>query len=113
GEQAARSGVNTVWYRVSWSGRLTRWLGPPDDGQPHWAVEGASGTVYWVETTPDRDNPRQVQVLMSPLSDPDHPARTPASSLDGPVSSFTVSGRHLVWVQSQGGVRQLVVAEAN
>ncbi|RIV29196.1 hypothetical protein D2Q93_01075 [Alicyclobacillaceae bacterium I2511] len=100
-----------TWYSLSWDGQLTKLTGPPLDGQPHWALRGISGRLWWVETTPANGDKRQWQVLMGQVSSPAGLDQSAAYTLNGTVSDFTVSEDRLVWIQVTQGVPQLVVAE--
>lgn len=112
GESEPNNRVNVNWYTLSWNGQITKWNGPPLDGQPHFAVEGRSGTAYWVETTPDRTEPGSVQVLMAPLT-PAVSTAPAASTLSASVQGLAVSGPYVVWVQTNNAKPQLVVLAAN
>ncbi|MCL6453702.1 MAG: hypothetical protein K6T78_08800 [Alicyclobacillus sp.] len=102
---------NTEWYLLNWNGDLSKFTGPPDDGQQHWAVMGAANDLWWVETTPSPSATRLQawQVLMAPLAT--QSGSTPAAlSLDGSVAWFTAYQSHVAWIQSTGGRLELVVS---
>jgi hypothetical protein len=101
--------VNATWYLAPYNGEATELLGPPLDGQPHWAVEAADGKLWWAETTPAA-NSTGVQVLMAPLIPVGQSPSVPAWTLNGTVDTFRADGRWVMWVQVNGTTRQLVVA---
>ena len=106
------SGTTTAtWYQLSWTGQVGSLTGPPLDGQPHWAVRGASGQLWWVETTPDMNQKGFVQVLMGPLAAPGSQTQSPAQTLSKSVRFVRVSDQDLAWVQTDGSVDQLVVTQ--
>ncbi len=109
GQPPERVDNNSTWYALSWDGQLSRYVGPPVDGQPHWAVKGTSGTMWWVETTPADSKPDSMQVLMSPLAVDSEVSQTPATSLSDPVKFFTASNEYVAWVQDTQNTTQLVV----
>ncbi|MFB5191063.1 hypothetical protein [Alicyclobacillus fastidiosus] len=100
-----------TWYQLTWSGTLNRYDGPPVDGQMHWAVEGASGTPWWVETTPDAsENHRGYQVSMAQLAN--DKSASPTKNLQNSVLQLTVDGSDLIWIQAEEkGDETLVVAQ--
>jgi hypothetical protein len=107
--QPEREDSNATWYALSWDGQLSRYVGPPVDGQPHWAVKGTSGTIWWAETTPADSKPDSVQVLMSPCGVDGEVSQTPATTLSEPVKFFTASNEYVAWVQDTDNTTQLVV----
>ncbi|SFU82300.1 hypothetical protein [Alicyclobacillus macrosporangiidus] len=114
GQSDGPAPVTTAWYTLSWSGQLARYVGPPADGQPHWPVRGDAGDLWWCETTPDEDHRGQVHVWMGALTDASGAqAQEPAGQLEASVPFFTASDQRVAWVQTTGGVTQLVVASVN
>jgi hypothetical protein len=111
GQVQPEDNINATWYGLSWDGQLARFDGPPLDGQPHWPVTGASGALWWAETTPDDSHQSSMQVLMHPLTGTDAVKQTPAQTLAQSVQFFTASDQYVAWVQSTEGVTQLVVGE--
>jgi hypothetical protein len=111
GQVHDQDAIVSSWYALSWDGQLSRYAGPPIDGRPHWAVKGASGTLWWVETTPDAGSPQHVQVLMAPLLGDASADNSPAVNLSGSVSFFTASDHNVAWVQTTDNVEQLVIGE--
>ncbi|WP_067933070.1 hypothetical protein [Alicyclobacillus kakegawensis] len=108
----ATSSGNSAWYFLNWNGQVSDLLGPPSDGQPHWALQGEDGRMWWVETTPDaRQGHARQQVLMGSMNQKSSVDQSPALTLDGSVSGLAVSNGNLIWLQDVGNVRQLVVAE--
>ncbi|MCL6443593.1 MAG: hypothetical protein K6T83_09085, partial [Alicyclobacillus sp.] len=104
---------NEIWESVDMHGVVSRWIGPPVDGQPHWIAYGSNGDPYWVETTPAPTGDGRVEVLMAALLKAGNTVRFPASTLNSPVQAFAVSGGHVVWKQDLAGVAQLVVEQVN
>lgn len=102
--------VSATWYELSWDGSLASLQGPPLDNQSHWTVTGRTGQLWWVETTPAAPGSGS-QVLMGRLEPSGVTSESPADTLGGPVLAFGVSGSHLVWVQKDAKVTQLVVSE--
>lgn len=112
GEAQDPAAVSATWYQLSWDGSLATLQGPPLDNQQHWAVSGKTGQLWWVETTPAASGShRGSQVLMGRLTPLGAAPEAPADTLSGPVLAFGVSGSHLVWVQKDANVTQMVVAE--
>ncbi|MCL6633020.1 MAG: hypothetical protein K6T63_10350 [Alicyclobacillus herbarius] len=106
------SAGETSWNLLNWNGQVSDLAGPPADGQPHWALEGEDGRLWWVETTPDaHQGDKRLQVLMGSLNSTSNVDQSPALTLDGSVLDFQVSGDNLIWLQDVGNIRQLVVAE--
>ncbi|MCL6516577.1 hypothetical protein [Alicyclobacillus sp.] len=114
GQSDGPNPVTTAWYTLSWTGQLARYVGPPVDGQPHWPVRGQAGNLWWCETTPDEDRPGELRVWMGTLSDASaDQANQPAGQLESAVPWFTADDQRVAWVQTTGGVTQLVVATVN
>lgn len=105
--------VNATWYTLGWNGQLSTFVGPPLDGQPHWAVKGTQGNIWWVETTPDMTKKNFVQLLMGQLVPPGSGGQVPAQSLSESVAGVRATGQDVLWVQSTDNKLQLVVTEAN
>jgi len=104
--------TNATWYELYWSGSLTKLVGPPVDGQPHDVVQGVSGALWWVETTPATSSVvKSYQVLMSPLIANSSKESVPALTLSGTVESFTVTGRDIIWTQDTNQKRQMVITQ--
>lgn len=111
GQPDPQNAVSATWYTFGWNGQLTTYVGPPIDGQPHWAVKGSGGTLWWVETTPDMTNRNDVQVLMGQLVAPGSGQQVAAQSLSQSVLGLRVTGQYVVWVQETADVPQLVVTQ--
>lgn len=101
---------NADWYMLNWDGAVNKYIGPPLDGQPHWALQGTNGTLWWLETTPDPKVKGDLQVSMAPLSAMDKSSE-PSITLGGPVSYVTVVENDVLWIQNRDSVRQLVIAQ--
>lgn len=112
GSQTDTSGKNMRWYLLSWNGDLSQFVGPPDDGQNHWAVIGSSDDMWWVETTPNPNGTsvNAWQVLMAPLSAQTAAVQAPALSLSGAVAWFSAYNSNVAWIQNNDGRLQLVVS---
>lgn len=108
GKDTTSDNNTAVWYSLSQDGSLNRYYGPPVDGQAHWAVEGVSGSLWWVETTPDSSDNEEMQLLMAPLATTK--ASVAADNLNTPIDAFGVSGSYLAWVERVGGGSDLVIA---
>ncbi|WAH38921.1 hypothetical protein [Alicyclobacillus dauci] len=106
------SAANTAtWYELSWNGQLSHLYGPPVDGQSHWAVRGSTGTLWWVETTPDASqNHSGLQVSMAELGA--NKPSTAAKNLDTSVDGFAVDGSYMMWIVPDGHQYRMVVAQA-
>ncbi|WDL96882.1 hypothetical protein [Alicyclobacillus sp. ALC3] len=112
GQAQDPAAVSATWYQLSWDGSLATLQGPPLDNQQHWAVTGKTGQLWWVETTPAASGSRRgSQVLMGRLTPLGAAPEAPADTLSGPVLAFGVSGSHLVWVQKDANITQMVVSE--
>lgn len=112
GKQHVQMVGNEIWYRLGWSGDLEKLIGPPADGQPHYGIQGLSGGLWWLETTPTQDaaTGKDYQVLMSPITNPlDKPVA--ALTLSGKVQFLVVTGRVLIWEQRALSTSQYVLAE--
>ncbi|KPV43666.1 RNA polymerase sigma factor [Alicyclobacillus ferrooxydans] len=113
GQPSDANAPNTTWYLMSWNGDLTRFVGPPVDGQAHYALAGNTADFWWAETTPNQGVGTTVytkwQVLMSPLTG-DTAAQSPALNLAQPVAWFGGYGNHVAWIQDTQKQLQLVVA---
>lgn len=111
GQPDPANAVSATWYTLGWNGQLTTYVGPPIDAQPHWAVKGNGGTLWWVETTPDMTNRNYVQVLMGQLVAPGSGQQVAAQSLSQSVRSLRVTGQYVMWLQATEDVPQLVVTQ--
>lgn len=98
GKEATTSMNTATWYSLAWDGSLTRLYGPPIDGQKHWAIRGVTGSLWWVETTPDGQQDNGLQISMEPLT-PTKPA-VAARNLNNPVEQFGVSGAYMLWTEA-------------
>lgn len=112
GQSDAANPLGATWYTLSWSGQLSSFTGPPVDGQPHWAVKGSEGNLWWVETTPDMTKKNYVELLMGQLVPPGNAQQVPAQSLSQSVHAVRVTGEYVLWLQSTDNTLQLVVTQA-
>lgn len=115
GAQVQPSNADMQWYLLGWNGDLSQFVGPPDDGQQHWAVVGSSDDMWWIETTPN-PNGTSVdawQVLMAPLTADSASPQSPALSLSGAVAWFTAYHSDVAWIQNADGRLQFVVSSVH
>lgn len=110
GQSLNTSDANEAWYLMSWNGDLSIFVGPPADGQHHFAVIGNNSDLWWAETTPNpaKNTNARWQVLMSPLTG-DSVGQSAALNLDGPVTWFGAYDNRVAWIQNTQGQSQLVV----
>ncbi|QSO45953.1 RNA polymerase sigma factor [Alicyclobacillus mengziensis] len=110
GQSLNTSDANEAWYLMSWNGDLSIFVGPPADGQHHFAVIGNNSDLWWAETTPNpaKNTNARWQVLMSPLTG-DSVGQPAALNLSGPVVWFGAYNNRVAWVQDTQGQLQLVV----
>ncbi|GMA55953.1 hypothetical protein C7445_10538 [Alicyclobacillus sacchari] len=104
-ERAAGTSGST-WYGIDRQGRVTRYQGPPIDGQPHYVAQGVSGSLWWLETTPNASG--GLQLTMAPLVKTAGTAQP--MQLHTPLQQFATSGSYLLWVQPGRTNPELVVA---
>ncbi|WP_052012279.1 hypothetical protein [Alicyclobacillus hesperidum] len=104
--ERASANSGSTWYGINQSGQVTRYQGPPVDGQPHYVAEGASGTLWWLETTPNAG--RGLQLTMAPLIKSGGTAKP--MQLQTPLQQFSTCGSYVLWVQSGKGGPELVIA---
>lgn len=110
GKNPTSSSNSSVWYKMSWSGQLSRLQGPPVDGQSHWAVRGQSGALWWVETTPVADKDGSgYQVSMGRLAS--NQSTSAVKNLNNPIVRLSTSGDDVLWIENTSGNKpRLVVA---
>lgn len=112
GQAVPDGGTSMPWYLVAWAGDLSKFAGPPDDGQAHFVAVGSTEDMWWAETTPNSGNTQDGawDVLMGPLSADAGASLEGASSLNGPVEWFTAYKGQVAWIQRSGDIDELVVA---
>jgi hypothetical protein len=96
-ESGPSSGNLESWDDLAWNGQLQHLYGPPVDGQTHWAVQGITGDLWWVETTPvASEKDAGFQVSMAPLT-PDK-SSVAANNLNDAVAQLIVYDSYMLWI---------------
>lgn len=109
---SSQTDENTTWYLLSWNGDTTKFAGPPNDGQRHFAVSGLGQDLWWIETTPtpSRSELGAWQVVMGPLETDASVEKSQTVTLSSSVAWFTAYKSQVCWIQNTDNHLQLVVA---